>query len=63
MNENPYYLSCTRNCPFSSFQWQPTNGIFFVGCETSPTLQGVNTLNPFSIQLRLGNEQIPMQPI
>ena len=63
MNENPYYLSCTRNCPFSSLQWQPTTQGYFVGSETSPILQGVNTLSPFSIQLRLGNEQIPMQPI
>ena len=29
----------------------------------APVLKGVSTLTPFSLQLRLGNEMLPIQPI
>jgi hypothetical protein len=36
---------------------------YFVGSDVAPVLKGVSTLTPFSIQLRLGNEMFPIQPI
>ena len=72
MLENTNYASCTRNCPFTSFQWTD-NGYtslipgkslpYFVGSDLPPVLKSINTTNPFSIQLRLGNELLPIQPI
>jgi hypothetical protein len=74
MLENSHYASCTRNCPFTSFQWY-ANGYtplsnkaandlpYFVGSDKPPTLKNVGTITPFSIQLRLGNELLPIQPI
>lgn len=67
MVENPYYLSCTRNCPFTSYTWYPYNSTnttqYFVGSDVAPAVQSVNALSPFSIQLRIGNEYLPIQPI
>jgi hypothetical protein len=34
-----------------------------VGSNIPPTVQSVTTINPFSIQLRLGNDFLPVQPI
>jgi hypothetical protein len=69
MIENSMYESCTRNCPFTSFQWYETSSTFlnadavaapyFVGSDLPPLLTGVGTINSFSIQLRLGNELLP----
>ena len=66
MNENPYYLGCTRSCPLTSYTWNQSNATYgqnFVGSNVPPTVQSVNALNPFSIQLRIGNEYLPIQPI
>ena len=66
MNENPYYLGCTRSCPLTSYTWNTSNttyGSCFVGSNVAPIVQSVNALNPFSIQLRIGNEYLPFQPI
>jgi hypothetical protein len=74
MLENSHYASCTRNCPFTSFQWNskdfdPLSNIskndlpYFVGSDVPPVVKSVSTLTPFSIQLRLGNEMLPIQPI
>ena len=64
MIENVNYCSLTRTCPFTSFQWTPSAQKFFVGSETSPTVNGISTSsNAFNIQLRIGNELLPMQPI
>jgi hypothetical protein len=67
MMENTHYLSCTRNCPFSTYIWTPTNANlttqYFVGRDVAPTMTSVQNNNPFSIQLRIGNELLPIQPI
>ena len=67
MMENTHYLSCTRNCPFSTYTWTPTNTSlttqYFVGSDVAPTITSVQNNNPFSIQLRIGNELLPIQPI
>ena len=67
MMENTHYLSCTRNCPFSTYTWTPTNANlttqYFVGSDVPPTMTHVQNNNPFSIQLRIGNELLPIQPI
>ena len=66
MNENPYYLGCTRSCPLTSYTCNQTDSTYsqcFVGSNVAPTVQSVNALNPFSIQLRIGNEYLPIQPI
>ena len=74
MLENSHYASCTRNCPFTSFSWTGTGTTplsnkllddlpYFVGSDVAPVLKGESTLTPFSIQLRLGNEMLPIQPI
>jgi hypothetical protein len=67
MVENSHYLSCTRNCPFTNFTWTPTNDKlttnYFVGSDVPPTITTVQNNNPFSIQLRIGNELLPIQPI
>ena len=66
MIENPYYLSCTRNNPFVGYKWTPLagpDGAYFVGSDASPTITGASAVQPFSIQLRLGNELLPQQPI
>ena len=66
--------SCTRNCPFTSFEWNAkdytplSNKLkddlpYFVGSDKPPVVKSVGTLTPFSIQLRLGNEMLPIQPI
>ena len=36
---------------------------YFVGSDLPPVLTGLGTINPFSIQLRLGNELLPQQPM
>ena len=59
---NTHYSSMTRHCPFSSFQWTPSQKCF-VGSETTPTIRNVPTINPFQIQLRIGNELLPIQPM
>jgi hypothetical protein len=67
MMENTHYLSCTRNCPFSTYTWTPTNTSlatqYFVGSDVAPTITSVQNNTPFSIQLRIGNELLPIQPI
>jgi hypothetical protein len=73
MIENSMYASCTRNCPFTSLQWSEsgytllnadaTASPYFVGSDLPPVLTGLGTINPFSIQLRLGNELLPQQPM
>ena len=63
MYESLNYNSLTGNCPLTSFQWN-IDATKFVGSDTAPTLTGVSTTGtPFSIQLRLGNELLPIQPI
>ena len=63
MVENSHYLSCTRNCPFSYYTWTPGATNYFVGSDTAPIIGSVQNNNPFSIQLRIGNELLPIQPI
>ena len=74
MLENLHYASCTRNCPFTSFQWTSSGYTplsnkdkdelpYFVGSDKAPKVSSVGTITPFSIQLRLGNEMLPIQPI
>jgi hypothetical protein len=74
MLENSHYASCTRNCPFTSFQWNAKDYTplsdkdknelpYFVGSDVPPIVKSVGTLTPFSIQLRLGNELLPIQSI
>jgi hypothetical protein len=63
MYESLNYNSLTGNCPLVNFQWN-IDTTKFVGSDTAPTLTGVATTGtPFSIQLRLGNELLPIQPI
>jgi hypothetical protein len=63
MYENLNYNSLTGNCPLVKFQWQVDTN-HFVGSDTAPILTGVATTGtPFSIQLRIGNELLPVQPI
>ena len=63
MYENLSYNSLTGNCPFTSFRWNVDKNKF-VGSDTAPVLTGVSpTSTPFSVQLRLGNELLPIQPI
>ena len=64
MLDNPYYCGMTRNNPMVGFQWTPAP-TYFVGSDTAPTiaLGSGATNSPFSIQLRLGNELLPLQPI
>jgi len=63
MYENLNYNSLSGNCPLTSFKWN-VDTTRFVGSDTAPTLTGVATTGtPFSIQLRLGNELLPVQPI
>lgn len=61
MEENFNYLSNTRSCPFTSFKMNMDSN--FVGSDIAPTIKTVNTLMPFTIQLRLGNELLPITPI
>lgn len=62
MIENTHYLSSSRTCPFSSYQFT-TDSARAVGSQNKPTVQNVIAQNPFSIQLRIGNELMPQQPI
>ena len=63
MIEDTAYCSCTRTCPFTSFTWTKDNA-FLVGSNTPPKVQGVSTSsNALSVQLRIGNELLPIQPI
>lgn len=62
MIENSYYLGCTRTCPLTSYTHNIDVG-HFVGSDTAPLIQTVNTITPFNIQLRIGNELFPQQPI
>ena len=64
MIESPYYNSLSRTCPFSCFQWT-TDANYFVGATaTMPKYTAVPTTSTaFSIQLRIGNEVIPQQPM
>ena len=71
MYESLNYNSLTGNCPLVNFLWNisttdATLGTkaVFVGSDLAPTLTGVTpTSTPFSIQLRMGNELLPIQPI
>jgi len=60
MLENTNYASCTRNCPFTSFQWNAKDFTplsdkdknelpYFVGSDVPPIVKSVGTLTPFSI--------------
>lgn len=62
MLENTHYLSTTRICPFSAYQFKP-DGKDAVGSTFPPVVKSVKTQTPFSIQLRIGNELMPQQPI
>ena len=63
MYESLNFNSLTGNCPLTKFQWA-VDTTKFVGSDTAPTLTGIATTStPFSIQLRLGNELLPIQPI
>jgi len=67
--DNHYYCGMTRNNPFVGFTWNSIttgeNTPPFVGSNTPPTITSGSaaTNNSFSIQLRLGNELLPLQPI
>ena len=73
MIESSMYASCTRNCPFTALQWTESGytvlnadagtAPYFAGSDLPPVLTGLGTINPFSIQLRLGNELLPQQPM
>mgnify|MGYP000476297147 CR=1 FL=1 len=63
MYESLNYNSLTGNCPLTTLKWT-VDTAHFVGSDTAPALTGVTpTSTPFSIQLRLGNELLPIQPI
>ena len=62
MLENSHYLSLTRTCPFSAYQFT-NDGKTAVGSNTLPIVTPVTSQTPFSIQLRIGNELLPQQPI
>lgn len=61
--ENTHYCSLTRTCPFASFQWTPDPYDKFVGSDTAPSVKAVSTTDAFNIQLKIGNETLPVQPI
>ena len=41
----------------------PLPHLIFWGSDLPPVLTGLGTINPVSIQLRLGNELLPQQPM
>lgn len=63
MIENTHYCSLTRICPFSSFQWTQDPYAKAVGSDAVPNIKTVGTIQPFQIQLRIGNELLPQQPM
>ena len=63
MRENLNYNSLTGNCPLTHFKWTEDPN-HFVGSDTTPVLTGVDsTGSNFAIQLAIGNEMLPQQPI
>lgn len=63
MRENLNYNSLTGNCPLTHFKWT-TDTDHFVGSDTAPTFTGLETTGSnMSIQLAIGNELLPQQPI
>ena len=62
MIENSHYLGMTRICPFSNFKWTVDTNLF-VGSNVAPVMSRIGTQVPFKIQLRIGNELVPQQPI
>ena len=63
MVDNTHYCSLTRSCPLSLFQWAPSSTRCAVGSDTIPTVKPVLAQNAFQIQLRIGNELLPIQPM
>lgn len=63
MQDDTHYCSLTRNCPLSLFQWTPTATNTIVGSNTVPMVKSVQSQNAFQIQLRIGNELLPIQPM
>jgi len=62
--ESPYYNSLRGICPFTSFEYTRSATGYFVGSEIKPKYTGTNTTNnPFSVQLKIGNELFPQYPI
>lgn len=59
---NSHYCSMTRHCPFTSFTWNQ-GSTYAVGSDTVPIVKSIPTINPFQIQLRIGNELLPIQPM
>ena len=63
MRENLSYNSLSGNCPLTHFQWT-ADTTHYVGSDTTPVLTGLATTGSnFSIQLAIGNELLPIQPI
>ena len=64
MQESPYYNSLRGICPFTAFEYTRSTRGYFVGSESKPKYKGVKpTNNPFSVQLKIGNELFPQYPI
>jgi hypothetical protein len=63
MLDNTHYCSLTRTCPFSAFQWTPSSTGCAVGSNVIPNVKSVTSQNAFQIQLRIGNELLPIQPM
>lgn len=63
MQDDTHYCSLTRSCPLSLFQWTPSNTGSAVGSNTAPRVHSVMSQNAFQIQLRIGNELLPIQPM
>ena len=61
--KNTHYLSTTRTCLFLSYQFQLGTSQYAVGSDTKPAFTPVNAVTPISIQLRIGNELVPQQPM
>ena len=63
MRENINYNSLTGNCPLTHLKWTVDTD-HYVGSDTVPVLTGTATTGSnFSIQLAIGNELLPIQPI
>ena len=63
MIDNTHYCSLTRTCPLSVFQWTKSSTNCMVGSDTIPVVKSVLAQNAFQIQLRIGNELLPIQPM
>lgn len=63
MVDNTHYCSLTRSCPLSLFQWTKSSTNCMVGSDTIPVVKSVLAQNAFQIQLRIGNELLPIQPM